>query len=163
MTQVKQLSWPDYHIVHVFMPINKHNEIDTFSILDYLKQEHPMTKIVIPRTDLNKMEILNILYDHQHTVLRRSSYEIPEPLYGKLIPPEEIDLIFIPLLAFDLKGNRVGYGKGFYDRFLSRCKPDVKKIGLSFFEPVDTIDDVNEFDIPLDACITPYKTWNFKV
>jgi 5-formyltetrahydrofolate cyclo-ligase len=72
-----------------------------------------------------------------------------------------IDLVFIPLLACDLQGNRVGYGKGFYDRFLSKCRYDVKKIGLSFFDPVDKIEDVNVFDIPLDECITPKKTWVF--
>jgi 5-formyltetrahydrofolate cyclo-ligase len=143
------------------MPIRKHNEIDTFSILNYFKLERPNLKIVVPRTDFKNLTIRNILYDHEYTILGRNKYDIPEPIHGKEIPPEQIDAVFVPLLVCDQKGNRVGYGKGFYDRFLSICRPDVRKIGLSFFDPIDEIRDVNEFDIPLDMCITPGRTWNF--
>lgn len=161
MDQVRLINWAEFRIVHVFMPIRKHNEIDTFSILNYFKMEYPDLQIVIPKTNFKKFEIVNILYDHDYTILGRNKFDIPEPIHGKVISPELIDLVFIPLLACDLQGNRVGYGKGFYDRFLSKCRYDVKKIGLSFFDPVDKIDDVNGFDIPLDACITPNKTWVF--
>lgn len=163
MEQVKQFDWTAYRTVHIFLPISRHNEIDTFSVLDYLKSEHPDIRIVIPRTDFENTRIINVLYDPMYTILRRNRYGIPEPVHGEIIPPGQIDLVFVPLLACDLKGNRAGYGKGFYDRFLARCKPDVRKIGLSFFEPVEVIDDVNESDIRLDACITPYRTWNFTV
>jgi 5-formyltetrahydrofolate cyclo-ligase len=61
----------------------------------------------------------------------------------------------VPLLAYDKHGNRVGYGKGFYDNFLSKCKPETIKIGLSFFPPEDKIDDVSENDVNLDFCVTP--------
>ena len=64
-------------------------------------------------------------------------------------------MVFVPLLAFDKKGHRVGYGKGFYDKFLSECKPDAIKIGLSFFEPEELITDVFESDVKLDYCVTP--------
>ncbi|UAN00087.1 5-formyltetrahydrofolate cyclo-ligase [Polaribacter litorisediminis] len=50
---------------------------------------------------------------------------------------------------------RIGYGKGFYDRFLSKCKKDVKKIGLNFFKPIAKIDDINAFDVPLDDVMYP--------
>lgn len=162
MDQVKVINWADFKMVHIFMPIRKHNEIDTFSILTYFKLHHPELKIVVPRTNFKTFEISNILYDHEYTILGRNKYDIPEPIHGKVIAPGEIDAVFIPLLAFDLKGNRVGYGKGFYDRFLSLCSTEVKKIGLSFFDPIAKISDVNEFDIPLDICITPGKTWRFK-
>ena len=69
--------------------------------------------------------------------------------------------MFIPLLAFDNKGNRVGYGKGYYDNFLSKCTPDVIKIGLSFFEASDEITDVFESDIALDYCVTPNTIYQF--
>lgn len=162
MDQVKLVDWLNYRMVHIFLPIRKHNEIDTFSLLNYFKVQHPQLKIVIPRTDFTNLSITNILYDHEYTILGRNKYDIPEPIHGKVVPNEEIDIVFIPLLGFDQKGNRVGYGKGFYDRFLSECRPDVVKIGMSFFEPIDEISDVNEFDIPLDLCITPEKTWNFR-
>ena len=71
--------------------------------------------------------------------------------------PEELDLIFVPLLAYDKKGHRVGYGKGYYDRFLKECKDDCIKIGFSFFEPEDSIEGVNRHDVKLDYCITPER------
>lgn len=70
-------------------------------------------------------------------------------------------MVLIPLLAFDKNGYRVGYGKGFYDRFLAECRPDVVKVGLSVFEPIDEITDLNEFDIKMDFCITPNRVWQF--
>lgn len=161
INQVKLIDWNEFKVVHVFLPIRKHNEVDTFSILNYFKYEHQNLQIVIPRTDFKNTGMQNILYDHKYTILGRNKYDIPEPIHGKIISVDKVDIVFIPLLACDLKGNRVGYGKGFYDRFLSQCRPDVKKIGLSFFDPVDEISDVNGFDVPLDMCITPGKTWVF--
>ena len=69
----------------------------------------------------------------------------------------------IPLLAFDKKGFRVGFGKGYYDKFLARCKPNVIKAGLSFFDPVDEINDISGFDIPLNFCITPKEIFSFSL
>ena len=83
---------------------------------------------------------------------------IPEPIH-KAIYQSNPDLILVPLLGFDKKGNRVGYGKGFYDRFLAKCRSDVLKVGVSFFEPTDRISDVSPFDIRLDYCITPARVW----
>lgn len=163
MDQIELLDWQKFKTIHVFLPIRKNNEVDTFSILNYFKLEHPLLKIVVPRTDFENLTIRNILYDHEFTILGRNKFDIPEPIHGKVVPVEEIDAVFIPLLGFDVRGNRVGYGKGFYDRFLSECRPDVMKIGLSYFDPVDKISDVNEYDIPLDFCITPGMTWNFNL
>jgi 5-formyltetrahydrofolate cyclo-ligase len=77
------------------------------------------------------------------------------------VEEKELDMILIPLLAYDLQGNRVGYGKGFYDRFLAKCKPSVQKVGLSYFEPLDSIAGVDSFDVKLNACINPEKIWRF--
>jgi 5-formyltetrahydrofolate cyclo-ligase len=67
----------------------------------------------------------------------------------------------VPLLAYDLKGNRVGYGKGYYDRFLAECRPDALKIGFSYFEPEEQINDTEDFDIPLNYCVTPHRCYEF--
>mgnify|MGYP003575184065 FL=1 len=91
-----------------------------------------------------------------------NEWGITEPVSGVEVLPEQLDIVLIPLLVYDKKGNRVGYGKGFYDRFLSECRSDAMKVGLSFFEPVDLISDANELDIPLDACISPKGIFTFK-
>ena len=93
--------------------------------------------------------------------LKLNKWGIPEPVNGIEIPATQLDVVFIPLLAFDEKGNRIGYGKGFYDRFLNECKEDVIKVGLSFFEATTTIEDTNANDIPLDFCVTPEKIYRF--
>lgn len=161
LEQVKTYPWVHHQVVHVFLPIADYKEVDTFSILSYFKHDHPLLKIVIPKTDFKKFTMKNLLYDPLYTILGRNKYGIPEPIHGKVIAPETIDVVLMPLLAFDESGNRVGYGKGFYDRFLADCRPDVVKVGLSFFEPVTQIEDVNEFDHRMDFCITPQKIWNF--
>jgi len=71
-------------------------------------------------------------------------------------------VVFIPLLAFDTKGNRVGYGAGFYDNMLAKCKPNCIKVGLSFFDTEkNLIEGVFEGDIPLDYCVTPTQIYTF--
>jgi 5-formyltetrahydrofolate cyclo-ligase len=83
----------------------------------------------------------------------------PNPVHSLQYAVQNIDLVIVPLLAFDKYGNRVGYGKGFYDRFLSKCRSNVIKVGVSFFEPADRITDINPLDIRLDYCITPTRVW----
>jgi 5-formyltetrahydrofolate cyclo-ligase len=96
-----------------------------------------------------------------NTRIKKNAYNIPEPVDGIEVPSHKIDVVFVPLLAFDKKGHRVGYGKGFYDKFLSECKPDVIKIGLSFFDPEELITDVFEGDVKLDYCVTPNEVHSF--
>ncbi|HKH63539.1 MAG TPA: 5-formyltetrahydrofolate cyclo-ligase, partial [Flavitalea sp.] len=91
----------------------------------------------------------------------KNKFNILEPLDGELIVPEVLDVIFVPLIAFNRNGFRVGYGRGFYDRYLPGCRSDVIKVGFSFFDAVDRIDDINEFDVPLNLCITPTCIYEF--
>lgn len=161
LDQVKAMDWSAYRTIHVFLPITENKEVDTFSILQYFNEQYPEIRVVVPRTDFSQLTMVNVLFDKMYTILGKNKYGIPEPIHGKIIPFEEIDVVFMPLLAFDSQGNRVGYGKGFYDRFLAGCRPDVVKIGLSFFDPVETIGDLNEYDHPMDLCIAPSKVWRF--
>jgi 5-formyltetrahydrofolate cyclo-ligase len=96
-----------------------------------------------------------------NTKIKKNEYNIPEPISGLPVPTEMIDVVFVPLLAYDKQGNRVGYGKGFYDKFLSQCKPDVIKIGLSFFDAEEQIDDILETDVKLNFCVIPNNTYLF--
>jgi 5-formyltetrahydrofolate cyclo-ligase len=88
------------------------------------------------------------------TKLTVNTYGIPEPdENGIAVDEKSIDVVFVPLVAADRFGNRIGYGKGFYDRFLKKCRPDVLKIGLSFFTPLETKIDTNSNDIGMDYII----------
>jgi len=91
-----------------------------------------------------------------------SPWGIPEPVGGRVMEPHEFDVVLIPLLAFDVNGHRVGYGKGFYDRYLASCRPDCLKIGISFFESLAPIDDVEAHDIALDMAICPTQVYDFR-
>jgi 5-formyltetrahydrofolate cyclo-ligase len=96
-----------------------------------------------------------------NTQIKKNEYNIPEPVDGLEVPATKIDVVFVPLLTFDKKGHRVGYGKGFYDKFLSECKPETIKIGLSFFEPEELISDILDSDVILDYGVTPNVIYSF--
>lgn len=156
----QQLPLPDLFYVHTYLAIKENNEIETDHLLHYLEFRNPGLKIVLPKMDHEKNELLHIEYDELVDVMK-NEWGIHEPVNGNLISEKQIDLIFVPLLAFDEQGIRVGYGKGFYDKFLSRCRPDTIKVGLSYFDAVDTISDSEQFDIPLNYCITPQRIYEF--
>ncbi|QKJ61833.1 5-formyltetrahydrofolate cyclo-ligase [Flavobacterium sp. M31R6] len=143
---------------HVFLPIEEQKEVNTEFILHLLSGKDK--EIVISKSDFTTREMTNFLLT-DNTKIKKNEYNIPEPVDGLEVPATKIDVVFVPLLAFDKKGNRVGYGKGFYDKFLSQCKPETIKIGLSFFEPEELISDVFESDVLLDYCVTPNGVYEF--
>jgi len=138
--------------VHIFLPIERLREIDTLPIILRIQREFPEITLCVPRIreKENDMESV-VLRDPSVTTINHRG--IPEPTEGEIIDSKDIDIVFVPLLCADLNGNRVGYGKGFYDRFLSECRSDCKKIGLSLFDLVESIDDLDNHDIPLDEVI----------
>ena len=149
----------DYSYFHLFLSISEKKEIDTEAILHIL---HGKDKnVVVSKSDFESLELRNYLLTDS-TILKQNKYGIPEPVEGIEVPPQKIEVVFVPLLAFDEKGNRVGYGKGFYDRFLSSCTGKTVKVGLSFFQAEPEIAEVSENDIPLDYCVTPGKIYRFK-
>ena len=95
------------------------------------------------------------------TKTKQAKYNITEPMNPVWVNNEMIDMVITPLLAFDGEGYRVGFGKGFYDRFFASLNKDVKRIGISLFESCENIEDINEHDIPLTHCVTPNKTYTF--
>jgi len=143
---------------HLFLPIEKQKEINTEFILQILAGRDK--EIVISKSNFEDLSMQHYLLT-DNTKIKVNDYGIPEPEDGIEVPISKIDVVFLPLLAYDKKGNRVGYGKGFYDKFLSECKADVVKIGLSYFDPEDVIEDVLETDIKLDYCITPFGVIKF--
>jgi len=116
--------------------------------------------IVISKSDLMTLEMTHYLLTDS-TVIKIGHFNIPEPVDGLEISPEKIEVVFVPLLTFDKQGHRVGYGKGFYDIFLKKCNPKTLKIGLSFFEPEEAIDDITTDDDSLAYCINPEMIYKF--
>ncbi len=160
LIQFQELALPCFNYVHAFLPIYKNNEPDTGPLLDWLKFSNPGLQIVYPKVSSVDFSMKHYLHE-EDMYFEINQYGIPEPVGGTEIMPEELDMVFVPLLGFDLQGNRVGYGKGYYDRFLSKCKEDVIKVGLSFLSPIDCIEDVDFFDKKLDFCITPKRVYAF--
>ena len=147
-----------YSFYHIFLPIEHQKEVNTEYLLNLLSGKDKNT--VLSMSDFETLEMQHFLLTDS-TIIRKNSYGIPEPENGIEIQIKQIEVVFIPLLAYDKQGNRVGYGKGFYDRFLSQCQPETLKIGLSFFEPEDEFIDSDSNDIPLDFCVTPKGVWEF--
>lgn len=144
---------------HLFLSISEKREVDTQAILHILQGKDK--NVVLSRADFESGHLKNYLLTDT-TVIKVNSWGIPEPVEGIEIPAEKIEVVFIPLLVFDEKGNRIGYGKGFYDRFLAQCSPEVVKVGLSFFDAEKEFADVHPLDVPLDYCVTPEKIYDFK-
>jgi 5-formyltetrahydrofolate cyclo-ligase len=139
--------------VHIFLPLLSKKEPDTWLIIDRLTKGFSNIRISIPKVE-HENRLINYYFENKDQ-LKENTWGILEPQFGEVTPSEEIDLVVVPLLAFDLNGHRVGYGKGFYDRFLKECRADCKKIGLSFLDSVDPISDAGIHDVKLDLVITP--------
>jgi 5-formyltetrahydrofolate cyclo-ligase len=160
LIQFQTLKLPFLDYVLSFYPIEQNNEVNTFLVTDYLHFKNPNLRICYSRTNL-KDGTMNAIICNADSIFQANEYNIPEPLDTEVADPTVLDLVIIPMLIFDIKGNRVGYGKGFYDRYLKECRDDCLKAGFSYFDPVESIDDANEFDVPLDFCITPQRTYVF--
>jgi 5-formyltetrahydrofolate cyclo-ligase len=160
LAQFHTMHFQEDAFVHIFLPIAKQKEPDTYTIHQHLRERYPDMKFVISRSIQNEPKMYHFIWDKQ-TVFETSPWGIPEPTGGQLVQPEELDVVLVPLLVFDLTGHRIGYGKGYYDQFLATCRPIVQTIGLSLFEPVRQIRPLSPGDIPLDKVVTPDRIYTF--
>jgi len=150
--QVFEYDFSAIENIHIFLPIEKQKELNTYPIIDFLEKKGK--QIIISKSDFSNNTLQHFVFD-KNTKLLTNKYGIPEPFEAKEIDVEEIDLVFVPLLISDKQNFRVGYGKGFYDRFLAGCSSSIKTIGVNFFKPILKIEDCNEFDFSLDKIIYP--------
>lgn len=142
-------------VLHTFLPIERNREVNTWLIIERLRRDFPQTKIAIPKINNQSAELEHYYFEGPEQ-LELNTWEIPEPVRGVPAPVEKIDAVLVPLLAFDRQGHRLGYGRGFYDRFLSGCRPDCVKIGLSLFDAEEKIHEIDETDVPLNIVVTPF-------
>jgi 5-formyltetrahydrofolate cyclo-ligase len=156
ITRIKSESHIEGTTIMLYMSNKTQHELPTTFWFDLLIEYN----ICVPKItgSSNKMEA--VLWDNKMTMIT-NAWGIQEPEDTTVVIPKNINTIVVPLLCFDLNGHRVGYGKGFYDRFLSRCSPCVKTIGVSMFDPIDKIDGLHRNDYSLNLVVTPKKTYTF--
>ncbi len=143
---------------HIFLPIAHNKEINTWPIINALWEMKK--KVIVPISDFKNFQMANFFLTPK-TKLEENNYGIPEPIHATSAPSKNIQVVILPLLAFDNAGFRVGYGKGFYDKFLNCLDPHVIRIGVSFFEAAENIENVEEWDEKLHFCVTPAKVYEF--
>ncbi|GAA0872948.1 5-formyltetrahydrofolate cyclo-ligase [Gangjinia marincola] len=147
----------EYEFYHLYLSIAQKKEVDTEFILSILQGKDK--NVVLPKSNIADHSLTHFLLTDA-TVIKPNAWNIPEPVSGVELSPQQIEVVFVPLLAFDQQGNRLGYGKGFYDKFLRQCRPETLKIGLSFFE-AEAIIPIEKHDVKLNYCVTPESIYQF--
>lgn len=146
----------DKSFYHLYLSNEINNEVETDEIINLLFMKNK--RVFVPKI-LGK-DLLNIEIDN-NTNYFLNQLGIREPISSNQKDASLLEVIFVPLLIFDKLGHRVGYGGGYYDKFLENIKEDVLKIGLSLFDPIDEIQDIEKHDISMDYIITPKRVYDF--
>lgn len=143
-------------LVHLFLPIKKFNEIDTNIFINYFFNNK--IRVFVPKIFEKKLISVEL---KENSVLKENSWGILEPESNEDSGEKDFNFVLTPLLYCDNQGNRVGYGKGFYDRFFSKINPNAIKVGVSFFSPKEKVEDISAFDVRLDYLVTPITVLSF--
>ncbi|MBD2722861.1 5-formyltetrahydrofolate cyclo-ligase [Hymenobacter armeniacus] len=162
----RQFPVAEWRWLHLFLPLKKRNEPDTWGFVEWVWSEELPLRLAVPvvQADGTSLRHYELTPDTQLTQNKWGIEEpVPDPDTAPEVLPAVLDAVLVPLLAVDTAGHRVGYGGGFYDRFLAQCRPGTQFIGLSVLDeaPVPALTDVLPTDVPLTACITPGRVWRF--
>lgn len=146
---IKVKQFKEANVIHCYVSIKKNKEVDTRKFIKLCFQLG--INVVAPKImgeGLLKHYEINSLQE-----LQENKLGVPEPMSGKEVSFDEIDLVVVPMVAGDRKKNRLGYGAGYYDRFLEKCT--APSIGILYTNQLyEGILPIEEFDIPLDILIT---------
>lgn len=142
--------------IHIFIPIEKFKEMNSKIFIDYFLRQN--IRVFVPKIIETKLISVEIFTNTEYEL---NSWGISEPVSNEDSGVSDFDFVITPLLYCDSKGNRVGYGKGFYDGFFKTLSEKTKKIGVNYFNPEENIDDVWKNDIPLDYLVTPDDVLSF--
>ena len=164
LTQFKRFDFPTLNSLLTYFPILNKKEADPTLCLKWLKEIKTDLKIYYPKInfELNTMFPVEVT---TKTEFIKNKWGIFEPLFNINEMTEknpQINMVFVPLIAMDLNGHRVGYGQGFYDRFFVNYPNIEYKIGFSSFEPIQKITDIQEHDCRLTHGISPNNFYAFK-
>ena len=160
LIQFQTAELPFIESLLTYWPIEENNEPNTHLFTEFMRFRNPEVKVCYPKTDFEAGYMQAVMTDID-TPFSKTVMNIFEPQANDEVTPVEMDMVFVPLLVFDKSGFRVGYGKGFYDKWLAGCRPDCIRIGFSYFEPIESLDDRNDFDVPLKIAITPHNVYVF--
>ncbi|HAA19153.1 MAG TPA: 5-formyltetrahydrofolate cyclo-ligase [Cytophagales bacterium] len=139
-------------MVHLFLPIERRRELDTWPLIRGLWERNVTIGVPIANFDNSSLRTALLRPD---TELEKKKFGITEPKNPVWVDDQRIAWVGVPLLVIDEKGQRIGYGGGFYDRFFAQLPSSTQKIGLSMEPPIEAIPEVHEYDVPLQGCITP--------
>ncbi len=159
-TQLSSVLTSSDRFIHLFLPIEKFNEVNTWLVKETVENQFSGINWLVSSTDFTEEKLLHF-YLEKDTKIAINAFGIPEPVNAKGTDIKQLTTVLVPLLAIDKNGHRLGYGKGFYDRFLAECPKNCRTIGLSFFEPEETTFPTDSWDIPLQYCVTPNGVHSF--
>jgi 5-formyltetrahydrofolate cyclo-ligase len=154
-----ELDWPGYQRVMVYLPIADQNEVDTWPLVRWVWERWPGIEVYLPRVVGAVLEAVLVTLE---TAVPQSAWGIPEPVGGAVLEPNAaLDMVIIPLLGFDGRGHRVGYGRGFYDRFLV-TQPGATRVGLGYeCLKVDRSIASEDHDVRLQVVVTERQLYWF--
>ena len=158
LIQFQKINFSNVHTVANFYPLESHNEPNSLLFTRYLKLMIPGIQMVYPV--VNSVNATINFYNESEEILF-NDWGIAEPASTEMVEPSSIDAVIVPLIGFDIRGQRIGYGKGFYDKYFENYPQHRPRIGVSYFEPLSNIQDTHEFDVPLTHCITPWNSYEF--
>ncbi|MEM9406627.1 MAG: 5-formyltetrahydrofolate cyclo-ligase [Acidobacteriota bacterium] len=131
-------------------------ELDTRPLLERRFEQQLGT--VLPRVDGDHLQLFQV---HGWDELEKGPFGLREPSQAlpdaRRIAPEDVDLIFVPGLAFDERGGRLGYGKGHYDRLLAQMRPEAPRVGLCFEEQIVDAVPMEAHDVAMTHLGTPER------
>lgn len=143
--------------IHIFLPIISQREPNTFPLIYQLWENHPEINVITSISDLNTPEMQHYRIDKQ-VIIQPNKWGIPEPQNAYLFPINEIDCVLTPMVVGSKTGNRIGYGKGYYDRFLAKCNSTTKFVGISLSPFLDGSLYSDQYDIPMNVMVNPFQT-----
>lgn len=137
--------------INIFLFVSYSFEVDTHKVINYSLQRGK--RIFVPKV-ISKKDGMKVVEIGKFSDLKKGKYGILEPYQDEGVKPEAIDVAFVPGLAFDKEGGRLGYGAGFYDRYLKLLKESTSKLGLCYsFQVVENV-PMEEYDVKVDGIIT---------
>ncbi|MRJ10438.1 5-formyltetrahydrofolate cyclo-ligase [Ornithobacterium rhinotracheale] len=143
--------------IHLFLSVEQLGEVSTQALIQFLWRAGK--KVLIPKVEGHRLITCHYT---PSTPMQQSRWGIWEPKTPSIVAEHEIDLVITPLLICDTEGTRIGYGGGFYDAMFAQCRPDILKIGVNYFSPINEIITTYESDVPLDYLVTGEATFSFK-